>query len=147
MRNIFYSSRVIVKCCTKEILCAHRRLKIRANIGPILIVLYTADAENNRCAGPPPPLLHKRYIALLLYFRVDGFQPTQAQSIQVWVLSFYGSPPPRRRLLPYIIFALGDTEVRPADTNATLESTLTAVCLWRLMWVLRNLMRTQNPKN
>jgi len=63
----------------------HRLLKIRGNIGPILFVglLYTADAENNRCAWPPPPLLHKRYTALLLYFRVDGFQPTQAQSIQV----------------------------------------------------------------
>jgi len=30
-------------------------------------------------------LLHKRYTALLLHFRVDGVQPTQAQSIQVWV--------------------------------------------------------------
>jgi len=41
----------------------------------------------------------------------------------------------RRRLLDYsytYTFALGDTEVRPADT---LVSTLTAVWLWRLMWV------------
>src|SRR6218665_1305930 len=36
-------------------------------------------------------------------------------------------PPLVSRLLDYATFALGDTEVRPADTIATLESTLTAV--------------------
>ena len=51
----------------------------------ILSILYTADAENNRCTWPPPPLLLKRNTALglILYFRVDGVQPTEAQSIQV----------------------------------------------------------------
>ena len=56
-------------------------------IGPILFVLYTADAENNRCTWTTPLLLHKRYTALLLHFRVNGVQPTQAQSLQI--LSFY----------------------------------------------------------
>ena len=41
----------------------------------------------------------------------------------------------RRRLLDYSTFPLDDTEIRQADTTATLESTLTAVWLWRLMWV------------
>src|SRR6218665_3616629 len=97
MHKIFSSSRVLVKCCTKEILCAHRLLKIRANIGSIHFVLYrgpTADGENNGCTWPPPlpPLLHKRYAALFLHLRVDGVQPTQAQSIQL-SLSFYGASP------------------------------------------------------
>src|SRR6218665_1652529 len=49
MCKSFYNSRVLVKYCTKEISCAHRLLRIRGNIDPILFVLYTADAENNRC--------------------------------------------------------------------------------------------------
>jgi len=92
MRKFFYTSRILVKYCTKEILCAHRLLKIRGNIGPILFVLYTADAENNRLHGLRTPLLlHKRCTALLLHFRVNGVQPTQTQSIQVWVS--IGAPP------------------------------------------------------
>src|SRR6218665_1533963 len=58
----------------------------------------------------------------------SGWLPTDSSSIHP-SLSFYGSPPQRRRLLDYITFALGDTEVRPADTTATLESTLTAVIM------------------
>src|SRR6218665_1888900 len=126
MRKIFYSSRVQVKCCTKEILCAHRLLKIRGNIGPILFVLYTADAENNRCAWPPPPLLHKQYMHSFTSLFQSGWLPTDSSSIHP-SLSFYGSTHPRRRLLDYITFALGVTDVRPADTTATLGSTLTAV--------------------
>ena len=68
----------------------HTPKKLEATLVPslmILSVLYTADAENNRCrpTWPPPQLLHKRNTALdlILYFRVDGVQPTQAQSIQV----------------------------------------------------------------
>jgi len=88
MRKIFYSSRVLIKCCTQEILCAQTPKKLDATLVPplmILSILYTADADNNRCTWPPPPLLHKRNTALglLLYFRVDGVQPTQAQSIQI----------------------------------------------------------------
>jgi len=67
----------------KNIVCRHRLLRIIGNIGPILFVLYTADAENNRCAWPSSPLLQTRYTALLLHFRVDDVQLTQAQSIQV----------------------------------------------------------------
>ena len=62
--------------------------KLDATLVPSLIILsilYTAEAENNRCTRPPPPLLHKQNtdLGLLLYFRVDGVEPTQAQSIQV----------------------------------------------------------------
>jgi len=51
----------------------------------ILSILYTTDAENNGCTWILKPLLHKRNTALglLLYFKVDGVQPTQTQSIQV----------------------------------------------------------------
>jgi len=60
----------------------------------ILSTLYTTDAENNRCTWTPPPLLHKRNTALglLLYFRVDGVQPIQAQSFQVWVSMVHHPP-------------------------------------------------------
>src|SRR6218665_1101943 len=78
MRKIFYSSRVLVKCCTQEILCAHRLLKITGNIGPIHFVLYTADAENNRCAWPPQTLLHKRYFTFSFQ---SGWRPSVSSSI------------------------------------------------------------------
>src|SRR6218665_3633608 len=48
----------------------------------------------------------------------SAWLPTDSSSIHP-SLRFYGSPLPRRRLLDYITFALGDTEVRPADTTAT----------------------------
>jgi len=67
-------------------------------IGPILFVLYTVDAENNRGTWPILLLLytndihvHVGYTALLLRFRVNGVQPTQAQPIQVGVS--IGAPP------------------------------------------------------
>src|SRR6218665_1063145 len=99
MRTISYTSRVLVKYCTKEILCAHRLIKIRGNIGPILFVLYTADAENNKCrptspTWPTPLLLHKRCTALLLHFRVNDVNDSSSIHPS---LSFYWC----RRLLNY----------------------------------------------
>src|SRR6218665_737058 len=49
----------------------------------------------------------------------SGWLPTDSSSIHP-SLSFYGESPPRRRLLDYITFALGDTELGPADTTAIL---------------------------
>src|SRR6218665_1302313 len=54
------------------------------------------------------------------------WRPTDSSSIHPCP-SFYW----RRRLLDYSTFALGDIEVRQANTTAALESTLTAVSLVR----------------
>ena len=71
-------------------------------------------------------------VTQMMYSFTSSFQsewrPTDSSSIHP-SLSFYWC----RCLLDYSTFALGDTEVRPADTIVTLESTLTADS--RCMWV------------
>ena len=111
-------------------LCAHRLQKSRANIGPIHFVLYSADAENNGCRPtwpPPPPLLHKRYTALFLHFRVDGVQATQAQSIPL-SMSFYGAPP--SGVTVYL------TTVTPSHLVILKSDQLTALQPWSQHWQL-----------
>jgi len=136
--KLFHFSRVLVKCCTKEILCACRFLKIRGNIDPILCVLYRpkANAENNRCTWLHPSCTATQIIHSFSSSFQSGcvasnrLKLNPSKSEFLWCNTLL-----RRRLLDYSTFALGDTEVQPADTTTTLESTLTAVWLWRFMWV------------
>jgi len=131
MPNIFYSSRVLVKLHTREIACAHRLLEIRGNIGPILFVLYSADAENrliDLCMAFSTTVTQMIH-SITSSFQ-SGWRPTDLSSIHPSLLEFlWCTTLRRRRLLDYSTFALGDTEVRQADITATLESTLTAVLL------------------
>jgi len=48
----------------------------------------------------------------------SGWRPTDSSSIHT-SLNFHDAPASGRHLLDCSIFALGDTEVRPADTTAT----------------------------
>src|SRR6218665_2852857 len=104
MRKIFYSSRVVVKCCTKEILCAHRLLKIRGNIGPILFVglLYTADAENrpNKMCMASSTTATQTIHSFTSLFQ-SGWLPTDSSSTHPSV-SFYGSPTRAPRVAVYL---------------------------------------------
>src|SRR6218665_2008171 len=92
MTNIFYTSRVLVKCCTKEIVCAHRLLKIRGNIGPIAFVLLSADADNTRFAWPSPPLHASQTIHSFTSSFQSGWRPTDSSSIHP-SLNVHGAPP------------------------------------------------------
>src|SRR6218665_3197832 len=54
-----------------------------------------------------------------LYFFISEWMSSNRLKLNPSKSEFlYGSPPPRRRLLDYITFALGDIEVRLADTTA-----------------------------
>src|SRR6218665_1150863 len=131
MPKIAYSSLVLVKWCTKEILCAHRLLKIIGNIGPILSYYIQPTQRTIDVHG----LLHhcytndtQDYFFISEWMASNRLKLSPSKSEFLWYTTIR-----RRRLLDYSTFALGITEVRPAETTATLESNLTAVSLLRFM--------------
>src|SRR6218665_864863 len=144
MRKIFYSSRSnnSKMLNTRNFMRTQTPQKLDATLVPslmILSILYTADAENNRCTWSLPPLQHKRNTDLGLYTSLfqSGWRPTDSSSIDQ-NMSFYGAPP--SDVAVYLTTApsrlIDDTEVRETDTMATLESNLiSAACMTMMIHV------------
>src|SRR6218665_1868258 len=105
MRTIFYTSRVLGRYFTKEILCAHRLLRIRGNIGPILFVLYTADAESNRCRPYMAMMAYSTTATQTIHSFTSSFQsewrPTDSSSTHPSLSYFWCTTLRCRRLLDY----------------------------------------------